>query len=136
MAFALRDGLGIGGLPLWTALPWLREGTLTRVLPTYHLSLMQIHALYTSREYLDAKIRSWIDFCDADWLACLAAHSPLDPNTGTPTRPHISRGAPNCQYQGKHLNSQFTLVRKVLNYERPLAYTLNHPLRTTVRSET
>jgi len=62
MAFALRDGLGVGALPLWTALPWLRDGTLTRVLPTYRLSEMQIHALYTSREYLDAKIRSWIDF--------------------------------------------------------------------------
>jgi DNA-binding transcriptional LysR family regulator len=62
MAFAIRDGLGIGALPLWTALPWLRDGTLTRVLPTYRLSEMQIHALYTSREYLDAKIRNWIDF--------------------------------------------------------------------------
>ncbi|MFM0032443.1 LysR family transcriptional regulator [Paraburkholderia madseniana] len=62
MAFALRDGLGVGALPLWTALPWLRDGTLTRVLPTFRLSEMQIHALYTSREYLDAKIRSWIDF--------------------------------------------------------------------------
>jgi DNA-binding transcriptional LysR family regulator len=61
MAFALRDGLGVGALPLWTALPWLRDGTLTRVLPTYRLSEMQIHALYPSREYLDAKIRSWID---------------------------------------------------------------------------
>lgn len=61
-AFAIRDGLGIGALPLWTALPWLRDGTLTRVLPAYRLSEMQIHALYISREYLDAKIRSWIDF--------------------------------------------------------------------------
>lgn len=35
MASALRDGLGIGALPLWTALPGLRDGTLTRVLPAY-----------------------------------------------------------------------------------------------------
>jgi DNA-binding transcriptional LysR family regulator len=62
MAFAIRDGLGVGTLPLWAALPWLRDGTLTRVLPAYRLSEMQIHALYASREYLDAKIRSWIDF--------------------------------------------------------------------------
>ncbi|KAA1016198.1 LysR family transcriptional regulator [Paraburkholderia panacisoli] len=65
MAFALRDGLGVGALPLWTALPWLRDGTLTRVLPSYRVSEMQIHALYTSREYLDAKIRSWVDFLQA-----------------------------------------------------------------------
>ncbi|AMV46006.1 hypothetical protein ATN79_29130 [Paraburkholderia caribensis] len=62
MASVLRDGVGIGALPLWTALPWLRDGTLTRVLPTYRLNEMQIHALYVSRAYLDAKIRSWIDF--------------------------------------------------------------------------
>jgi DNA-binding transcriptional LysR family regulator len=61
MAFALRDGRGIGVLPLWTALPWLRDGTLTRVLPAYRLGEMQIHALYVSRQFLDAKIRSWID---------------------------------------------------------------------------
>jgi DNA-binding transcriptional LysR family regulator len=62
MALALHDGLGVGALPLWTALPWLRDGTLTRVLPAHRLSEMQIHALYISREYLDAKIKSWIDF--------------------------------------------------------------------------
>jgi DNA-binding transcriptional LysR family regulator len=62
MAFVLHDDLGVGALPLRTALPWLRDGTLTRVLPAYRLSEMQIHALYTSREYRDAKIRSWIDF--------------------------------------------------------------------------
>lgn len=28
MAFAIRDGLGVGALLLWTALPWLRDGTL------------------------------------------------------------------------------------------------------------
>lgn len=61
MALALRDGRGIGALPLWTALPMLRDGTLTRVLPAYRLGGLQIYALYTSREYLDAKIRSWID---------------------------------------------------------------------------
>jgi DNA-binding transcriptional LysR family regulator len=62
MTFAIREGLGIGALPIWTALPWLRDGTLKRVLPTYRLSDMQIHALYACREYLDAKIRRWIDY--------------------------------------------------------------------------
>lgn len=49
MAFALRDGLGVGALPLWAALPWLRDGTLVRVLPAYRLSEMQIRAIYTSQ---------------------------------------------------------------------------------------
>ncbi|MEX3968905.1 LysR substrate-binding domain-containing protein, partial [Paraburkholderia sp. EG286B] len=62
MALALRDGRGIGALPLWTAMPWLRNGTLLRVLPTHRMNETHIRALYVSREYLDAKIRSWVDF--------------------------------------------------------------------------
>ncbi|TDG10612.1 hypothetical protein E1N52_03140 [Paraburkholderia guartelaensis] len=63
MALAVLDVAGVGALPLWTwtALPWLHDGTLTRVLPTYQLSEMQVHGLYTSREHLDAKSRNWID---------------------------------------------------------------------------
>ena len=61
-ALALRDGRGIGALPLWTAMPWLRDGTLIRVLPAYRMNEMHIRVLYVSREYLDAKIRSWVDF--------------------------------------------------------------------------
>jgi DNA-binding transcriptional LysR family regulator len=62
MALAIREGRGIGALPLWTAMPWLRDGTLMRVLPTYRMHEMHIRVLYISREYLDAKIRSWVDF--------------------------------------------------------------------------
>ncbi|ASL47842.1 HTH-type transcriptional regulator DmlR [Burkholderia sp. AD24] len=62
MVTALRAGMGIGALPLWTASPWLRNGTLIRVLPEYRLSEMQISIVYASRQFLDAKIRSWIDF--------------------------------------------------------------------------
>ena len=62
MALALCEGRGIGALPLWTAMPWLRDGTLIRVLPGYRMHEMHIRVLYVSREYLDAKIRSWVDF--------------------------------------------------------------------------
>jgi hypothetical protein len=43
-------------------MPWLRDGTLIRVLPAYRMNEMHIRVLYVSREYLDAKIRSWVDF--------------------------------------------------------------------------
>jgi DNA-binding transcriptional LysR family regulator len=62
MAFALREGQGVGALPLWTAMPSIRSGTLTRVLPAHRMNEMHIRVLYVSREYLDAKIRSWVDF--------------------------------------------------------------------------
>jgi DNA-binding transcriptional LysR family regulator len=49
-------------LPLWTAMPWSRNGTLVRVLPAHRMNEMHIRVLYVSREYLDAKIRSWVGF--------------------------------------------------------------------------
>lgn len=62
MAVAIREGMGIGVLPTVSALPYLREGTLVRVLPHYTMQEMNIYALYPSRQYLDAKIRTWVDF--------------------------------------------------------------------------
>ncbi|MEM5318273.1 LysR family transcriptional regulator [Paraburkholderia sp. JHI869] len=59
---ALRQGIGIGALPLSTALPALRAGALVRVLPEYQLQKLTAYVLYASRQYLDAKIRTFIDF--------------------------------------------------------------------------
>ncbi|MEM5331963.1 substrate binding domain-containing protein [Paraburkholderia sp. JHI2823] len=84
MALAVREGRGIGALPLWTAMPWLRNGTLRRVLTTHRMNETQIRVLYVSREYLDAKIRSWVDFLrdfipraldDADMLSSTCLHA-------------------------------------------------------------
>jgi DNA-binding transcriptional LysR family regulator len=62
MAVALRDGMGIGVLPSSTALPYMRAGTLVRLFRGYTLQELQIYAVYASRRYLDAKIRTWVDF--------------------------------------------------------------------------
>ncbi|MFM0277769.1 LysR family transcriptional regulator [Paraburkholderia sediminicola] len=62
MAVALREGMGIGVLPTSSALPYLRAGTLVRLFPDYTLHELQIYALYLSRRYLDAKIRTWVEF--------------------------------------------------------------------------
>jgi DNA-binding transcriptional LysR family regulator len=62
MATAIRGGMGIGVLPISSALPHLRTGTLVRVFPDYTLQDLQIFALYPSRRYLDAKIRTWVEF--------------------------------------------------------------------------
>jgi DNA-binding transcriptional LysR family regulator len=61
MADALRSGMGIGPLPVWTALDGLRDGTLARVLPGWRLRSHGIHALYPSRRHLEAKVRTFID---------------------------------------------------------------------------
>lgn len=62
LAVALREGVGIGALPMVTALPALRSGQLVRVLPDYQLQKLNVYVLYASRQFLDAKIRTFVDF--------------------------------------------------------------------------
>ena len=62
LAVALSNGLGIAPLPMLAALPWLQNGALVRVLPDWELQSMTIYAMYASRQYLDAKIRTWVAF--------------------------------------------------------------------------
>jgi DNA-binding transcriptional LysR family regulator len=73
LAVALRDGMGIGALPAPTALPGLRNGTLVRVLPQHKMQMLTIYALYASRQYLDAKIKTWVEFLRESVPQTLAA---------------------------------------------------------------
>ncbi|MEM5345731.1 LysR family transcriptional regulator [Paraburkholderia azotifigens] len=59
---AIREGIGIGMLPLYAAIDGLRTGSLVRVLPEYTLQKMNIYALYPSRKFIDAKTRTWVEF--------------------------------------------------------------------------
>ncbi|TPQ30870.1 LysR family transcriptional regulator, partial [Burkholderia ubonensis] len=70
---AIRDGLGIGMLPLYSAIGGLRSGQIVRLLPEYRSQTMSIYALYPSRQYLDAKIRTWVDFLRDELPATLEA---------------------------------------------------------------
>ncbi|ALK30332.1 LysR family transcriptional regulator [Burkholderia plantarii] len=62
LSAAIREGMGVGVLPLYTAIAGLRAGHFVRVMPEYRSHVMNIYALYPSRQYLDAKIRTWVDF--------------------------------------------------------------------------
>ncbi|WP_248319869.1 MULTISPECIES: LysR family transcriptional regulator [unclassified Caballeronia] len=62
LAFAVADGFGIAPLPALSALPSIRSGELVRVLPEWELQTMTIYAMYASRQYLDAKIKTWVAF--------------------------------------------------------------------------
>jgi DNA-binding transcriptional LysR family regulator len=73
MAVAISDGMGVGVLPTSSALPALRAGTLVRVLPQYTMQLLNVYALYSSRQYLDAKIRTWVEFLRNELPSALAA---------------------------------------------------------------
>jgi DNA-binding transcriptional LysR family regulator len=58
---ALEEGMGIGILPAFSALESMRTCALVRILPEYTLPALSVYALYPSRQYLDAKIRAWVE---------------------------------------------------------------------------
>ncbi|MFS2125705.1 LysR family transcriptional regulator [Pseudomonas sp. Pseusp97] len=63
---AAAAGMGICLLPSYVAAPALRRRSLVRVLPRHSLHVRQIYALYPSRRFLDAKIRTWVEFLKAE----------------------------------------------------------------------
>ena len=61
MAVAVRAGAGIGLLVGFSAIEDLRSGRLVRVLPEFHTYERNVYAVYTSRQFIDAKITHFID---------------------------------------------------------------------------
>ncbi len=59
---AIMSGMGVGVLPLYAAIDGLRSGRLVRMLPDYRLELLNLYAVYPSRQYLDAKIKTWVEY--------------------------------------------------------------------------
>jgi DNA-binding transcriptional LysR family regulator len=77
LAVAIREGMGIGMLPLYAAVEGLRNGTLVRVLPDHTLQKMNIYALYASRKFTDAKVRTWVDLLRVHLPAVIARDKAL-----------------------------------------------------------
>jgi DNA-binding transcriptional LysR family regulator len=72
LAVAVREGMGIGLLPTYSAISGLRSGQLVWIMPEYTSQEMKLYALYASRQYLDAKIRTWVEFLRDELPATLA----------------------------------------------------------------
>lgn len=66
LAQTLRDsaiaGMGVCIIPDYIASQALISGKLQRLLPTIELHPQSVYAVYSSRKYLDAKIRTWVSF--------------------------------------------------------------------------
>jgi DNA-binding transcriptional LysR family regulator len=62
MTVAITAGIGIGIQPIASAVDGLRAGTLVRVLPQYHFEELNLYAIYPSRKFVDAKIKTWVEF--------------------------------------------------------------------------
>jgi DNA-binding transcriptional LysR family regulator len=62
MALAAGEGMGICVLPDLIAAKAFAQGRLVRLLAEYRLHERGIYALYPSRRFLDAKVRTWVEF--------------------------------------------------------------------------
>ena len=72
MTVAISNGMGIGIQPIASAVDGLKAGTLVRVLPEYHFEELNVFAIYPSRKFVDAKIKTWVDFLK-DYIPVLLA---------------------------------------------------------------
>ena len=59
---AVRAGMGMAFLPEWLVDNDLAQGTLVRLVPDYAAPPVTLFAVYTSRQYMAPKLRSFIDF--------------------------------------------------------------------------
>lgn len=62
---AAASGLGVCLLPSFVAAKAFSEGRLLRLMPDYQLHPREVYALYSSRRFLDAKIRTWVEHLKA-----------------------------------------------------------------------
>lgn len=74
MVKATQEGMGISLLPFFSATQALRDGSLLRLLPDYKLRERNIFAVYPSRRFLDAKVRTWVDFIQTHLPSLFAEH--------------------------------------------------------------
>jgi DNA-binding transcriptional LysR family regulator len=74
MSTTLKDGAGIGLIAAFSAIDDLRSGSLVRVLPRYHTYQRNVYAVYSSRQFVDAKIKRFIDVLRADVGGELSAY--------------------------------------------------------------
>jgi DNA-binding transcriptional LysR family regulator len=73
MRAMLLNGAGIGTLATYSAVEDLAAGTLVRVLPQYRVRPFTVFAVYPSRRYLEAKVRTLLDHLRATLTPALEA---------------------------------------------------------------
>jgi len=83
MTVAIKSGMGIGIQPIASAVEGLRNGTLVRVLPNHHLEELNLFAIYPSRKFVDAKIKTWVEFLKGAIPELLASNKEI---VGSPQR--------------------------------------------------
>ena len=62
LAKMIRVGMGIGYMPAWLANDDLATGKLVRLLPELTIGKPPLYAVYANRQFMKAKVRTFIDF--------------------------------------------------------------------------
>lgn len=68
---AALEGMGMVFLPVWMTQADVDKGSLERVLPEDVAFSPTLHAVYPSRKYLSAKVRTFIDFLSSHAQICM-----------------------------------------------------------------
>lgn len=74
MAKAAEAGLGVCLMPDYVSMASYLNGSLVRLLPQYRLNEKSIYALYPSRRFLDAKVKTWVEFLKKEIPKVLDEH--------------------------------------------------------------
>jgi DNA-binding transcriptional LysR family regulator len=59
---ALLAGAGVGAVPTYSVVDELREGKLVQLFPDYPLQTTNVYVVYPSRQFVDAKIKTFVEF--------------------------------------------------------------------------
>jgi DNA-binding transcriptional LysR family regulator len=59
---ALLGGAGVGTVPTYSVADELRDGMLVQLFPDYPLQTTNVYVIYSSRQFVDAKIKTFVDF--------------------------------------------------------------------------
>lgn len=62
VAEMILAGAGIGYMPIWIAEDYLKNKRLIQILPEYTMPEVPLYAVYTNRQFMNAKVRAFIDF--------------------------------------------------------------------------
>lgn len=62
IAQAAKENMGVCLIPSYVAASSIARGDLIRVLPTVKANQRSISVIYPSRHFLDAKVRTWVEF--------------------------------------------------------------------------
>lgn len=62
LRIALLEGAGVGAVPTYSVAEDIKEGKLVQLFPGYPLENVNVFAIYPSRQYVDAKVKTCVEF--------------------------------------------------------------------------